>query len=320
MNTGNPFGESTGQLPRVALIAGPTASGKSDIALTLAQSMPATIINADASQVYADIPILSAAPSHTERAAAPHALYGYLESIEACSAARWAAEAKSAIANSLNAGRLPIIVGGTGLYLRTLLYGISPVPEIDADIRAEVRSLPIKAAWSALEHEDPAAAGRLHAQDGTRIARALEVVRSTGYPLHHWQLQCTGGIGENTSLCPYILLPPRDWLYGRCDVRFDAMVRAGALQEVRALMQRDLPEKAPILGAIGVRELRAVLMGNATLEEAKAAAQQATRNYAKRQYTWFRNQCPADWQRHEEIINSENINEIVIKLRNKLLT
>jgi tRNA dimethylallyltransferase len=320
MYTGNPFGESTGQRPRVVLIAGPTASGKSDIAAALAQKTAATIINADASQVYADIPILSAAPSAQEHMAVPHALYGYLSASDNCSAARWAEDAKTAIAESLDAGRLPILVGGTGLYLRTLLKGISPIPEIDSIIRAEVRAMATDAAWAALKQEDWGAAARLNAQDTTRIARALEVVRSTGEPISYWQNQTVGGIEDDISLCPILLLPPRDWLYDRCDARFEAMIEAGALDEVRHLMHLKLPEKAPILGAIGMRELRAVLNGDMGMEQAKDSAQQATRNYAKRQYTWFRNQCPQDWERWIESINNQNINKIVIKLLNMVLT
>jgi tRNA dimethylallyltransferase len=309
-----------GKRPRVALIAGPTASGKSDLALALAKLTPATIINADASQVYRDLRILSARPSVADEAAAPHRLFGHIDGAVACSAAEWAHEAKTAIGEAITAGRLPILVGGTGLYLRTLLDGIAPVPEIDPAIRADVRRLDVSAAYAALRREDPANAARLAAGDSTRVARALEVMRSTGRSLKSWQVERVGGIGEQISLAPMILLPPRDWLFARCDTRFATMLERGGIDEIQALLARRLDPALPVMCAIGVREVCAILDNPANAEQQINLAKIATRQYAKRQFTWFRNQFPADWPRVECEINTETINNLAIKLRDMTLT
>ena len=304
----------------MALIAGPTASGKSDLALALAKLTPATIINADASQVYRDLRILSARPTVEDEAFAPHRLFGHNDGAVACSAAEWALEAKAAIAEALADGRLPILVGGTGLYLRTLLDGIAPVPEIDPAIRADVRRLDVSTAYAALQIEDPTAAARLAAGDSTRVARALEVMRSTGRSLKEWQTERVGGIGEQIDLTPMILLPPRDWLFARCDTRFAAMLERGGIEEVQTLLARGLDPTLPVMRAIGVREVRDILNNPASSEEQISLAKIATRQYAKRQFTWFRNQFPTDWPRIECYINIENINELAIKLRDTALT
>ena len=290
----------------VALIAGPTASGKTALALWLAARHDATIINADSAQVYAALPILSAQPTPGEMAKVPHRLFGYLDGREACSAARWAGDAKTAIAEAWDEGRLPILVGGTGLYLRTLLDGIAPVPEIDADVRAAVRALPTGTAYAALMAEDPASAANLNPNDDSRIKRALEVIRSTGRSIAAWRKAKAGGIADDIRLHPIILLPPRDWLHERCNRRFEAMMAAGAVEEVRHLLQQDLPADPPLLRAIGVPEIGAMLAGEIDEAEAIARGQAATRQYAKRQYTWFRNQTSPDWPRwNGELSDSE---------------
>jgi tRNA dimethylallyltransferase len=284
--------------PRLALIAGPTASGKSERAIRLAEQHGGVVINADASQVYRDLRVLSARPSAADEARVPHRLFGHVDGAEACSAARWATEARAAIAAAHEAGAVPVLVGGTGLYIRTLLDGIAPVPEIDASVRAAIRALPVEVAYAALAQEDPAAATRLAPADTSRIARALEVVRSTGRTLAEWQRDRAGGIGDAVDLAPEILLPDRDLLATRCDARLAAMFREGAIEEVRALLCRsDVPEDAPVRRAIGVPEIAAMLAGTIRPDEALARAQLATRRYAKRQYTWFRNQPPPDWRR-----------------------
>ena len=283
--------------PPLALIAGPTASGKSDIALALAERTGGEIVNADASQVYRDLRVLSARPSPQEEARAPHHLFGHVDGADAMSAARWAAEAKATIADIHARARLPILVGGTGLYLRTLLDGIAPVPEIDSAIRAAVRALPVAEAHAALAREDPPAAARLASADTTRVARALEVVRATGRPLADWQAAREGGIGDTVSLHPLILLPDRDLLHARIDARAEAMLAGGAIEEVAALLARPLPADAPVRRAIGVPEIARLLAGEATRDETLDALRTATRRYAKRQYTWFRHQPPADWPR-----------------------
>jgi tRNA dimethylallyltransferase len=284
--------------PVVALIAGPTASGKSALALALAERHGGTVINADSAQVYRDLRVLTARPSHEEEARVPHRLFGHVDGADDYSAARWADEARLAIDDAVSAGSLPILVGGTGLYLRTLLDGIAPVPDIDPQIRATVRALPLETAHTALASEDPDAARRLHTSDSTRVARALEVVRSTGRTLAEWQVDRIGGIGDAIDLRPLLLLPPRDWLFERCNRRLAAMFDGGAVDEVRALMARaDIPAAAPVLRAIGVREIADWLAGNMDRETALALASTATRQYAKRQYTWFRNQPPGHWPR-----------------------
>ena len=288
-------------LPRLALIAGPTASGKSALALALAERHRGTVINADSAQVYRDLRVLSARPSVEEEARAPHRLFGTIDGAESCSAARRATDAKKAIAEARAENRLPILVGGTGLYLRTLLDGIAPVPEIDPAIRADIRALPVAEAHRALQALDPAAAARLNASDTTRIARALEVVRSTGRPLADWQAERVGGVAGEVRLMPMILLPDRDWLVDRCDRRLAMMFDDGAIEEVARLLARnDIPADAPIRRAIGVPEIAAMLAGAADRDTALDRARLATRQYAKRQYTWFRNQPPDDWPRTAE--------------------
>ncbi|MFV1920732.1 tRNA (adenosine(37)-N6)-dimethylallyltransferase MiaA [Sphingomonas sp. MJ1 (PH-R8)] len=285
-------------LPKVALIAGPTASGKSALAIAVAERHRGTVINADSAQVYRDLRVLSARPSMEEEAQVPHRLFGHVDGGEDYSAARWAAEARAAIDTTLAEERLPVLVGGTGLYLRTLLDGIAPVPEIDPAIRAEVRALPVAEAHAALARLDPQAAERLRASDTTRVARALEVVRSTGRPLAEWQAAREGGIADRIDLVPLVLLPDRPWLVERCDRRLEAMFGGGAVEEVAALLAReDLSPDAPVRRAIGVPQIAAYLQGEISREQALAESRLATRQYAKRQYTWFRNQPPADWHR-----------------------
>ena len=294
----------------MALIAGPTASGKTALALHLAKSHNITIINADSAQVYSDLPVLSAQPTPSEQANVPHRLFGYLDGATACSAARWAADAKMAIAAAHAAGSLPVLVGGTGLYLRTLLDGIAPIPEVSAKIRAEIRALTVAEAYARLQKQDAVMAAQLGPKDTSRICRALEVVESTGRSIAEWRKKKAGGISGAVELHPLILLPPRDWLYARCDQRFDNMIESGAVDEVEALLARDLPADAPVMRAIGVPEISAMLAGNMSRAEAMARGKIATRQYAKRQFTWFRNQSPAQWQSWEQEINDSNVDEI----------
>ncbi|MBJ7441708.1 MAG: tRNA (adenosine(37)-N6)-dimethylallyltransferase MiaA [Sphingopyxis sp.] len=312
---------SFGARPPVALIAGPTASGKSALAVAVAKAVGrGVVVNADASQVYADLAILSARPNDEEMAGVPHHLFGHIDAAEAHNAARWASEARAAISAAHAAGDVAILVGGTGLHIRTLLDGISPIPEIDPDIRAAVRALPVADAHAALTREDPDTAARLNPADTTRIARALEVVRSTRHPLGHWHAAHTGGIGDTITLAPLILLPPRDWLRDRCDQRLVQMFDRGAIAEVEALLARDLDPDLPAMRAIGVPQIARYLSGAFDRDEALTLTQAATRQYAKRQYTWFRNQPPADWPRHTESLNNDSIDELAIILRKRLLT
>lgn len=285
--------------PPLVVIAGPTASGKSALALDLAAAKNGVVINADSAQVYRDLRVITARPSPKEEARAPHRLFGHVDGADAgYSAARWAEEARAEVGAAHVAGRLPILVGGTGLYLRTLLDGIAPVPPIDPTIRAEVRAMSVAEAHAALCDADPAAAARLAPADTARIARALEVVRSTGRPLTHWQAHREGGIANAVDLRPALLLPDRDALAARIDARLVSMFADGAVEEVRGLLARpDLPAAAPIRRAIGVPPIAAMLAGRLSREDALSQAQLDTRRYAKRQYTWFRHQPPPDWPR-----------------------
>ena len=257
------------------------------------------VINADSAQVYRDLRVLSARPSEDEMRGVPHRLFGEWDGAEPCSAADWAARAKREIEDAHLAGQVPILVGGTGLYIRTLLDGIAPIPPIDPAVRDAVRALPVEEAFEALQAEDAERALALKPGDAQRIARALEVVRSTGKPLAHWQAERAGGIGAAVDLQSLVLLPPREWLYARCDLRFECMTAGGAVEEVEALLARGLSPDLPVMRAIGVPEIAGHLRGEWPLDEAVVRGQQATRNYAKRQYTWFRRQPPQDWLRCE---------------------
>ena len=286
----------------MALIAGPTASGKSELAVRLAERLAAEgrrgiIINADSAQVYADLAVLSARPTATEMRGIEHRLFGTWDAAQACSAADWAKAAKAEIARAHAAGAVPILVGGTGLYIRTLLDGIAPIPAIAPEIRNAVRELPVAEAHAALTAEDPERAAARHPAHTTRVARALEVVRSTGRPLAHWQRRKVGGIAGEVTLHPLVLSPDRAWLYQRCDLRFTMMIKGGAVAEVEALLARDLDPALPACRAIGVGEIAGFLRGEWSIDEATTRAAQATRNYAKRQYTWAKHQLPADWPR-----------------------
>ncbi len=292
--------------PRVALIAGPTASGKSALGIAIAERHDGVVVNADASQVYADLRILTARPSPADERRVPHRLFGHVDGADArYSAARWATEARDAIDATVAAGKLPVLVGGTGLYLRTLIDGIAPVPEIDPAIRDAVRALPVADAHARLAIEDPAAAARLAPADTTRVARALEVVRSTGRPIADWQASRGGGIGGDIDLVAVVLLPERDGLIDAIDARCAAMIEHGAIDEVAALIARtDLPRDAPIRRAIGVPPLAALLAGTIEQSAAIARLQVDTRRYAKRQYTWFRNQPPPNWFRTKQSVEA----------------
>jgi tRNA dimethylallyltransferase len=290
-------------LPPLALIAGPTASGKSALALR----WQATSWRHHQCRQRPGV----SRPAHRFGAAnagrgstGPHRLYGDRDGAEPCSAAEWAGEARAAIEEAHGQKRLPILVGGSGLYIRTLLEGIAPVPEIDPAIRSFVRRMSAAEAHNALTREDPQAAERLRPSDTTRLARALEVVRSTGRPLQDWQKERIGGIGDRVDLRPLILLPPRDWLYRRCDLRFEMMMSEHGQEEVRTLLARGLNPMLPIMRAIGVREIAAFLSKDHSREETLEAGKIATRRYAKRQYTWFAHQSPHAWPRRTDPIET----------------
>lgn len=240
-----------------------------------------------------------------------------LDGAKPCSAADWADLAKHEILAAHSAGKLPILAGGTGLYLRTLIEGIAPVPPIDPNVRKEVREAPVGDNLEKLKVLDPEAATRLNPADTTRISRALEVALATGKTLAQWQEHRKGGIGSGIELRPLILLPPREWLYRRCDERFANMIECGAAEEVQALIDRQLAPGLPIMRAIGVREITLWLQGQIIREEAIASGQQATRRYAKRQYTWFSNQPPQDWPRFHDMLDGHSVEAALALLRTK---
>jgi len=303
--------------PPLALIAGPTASGKSAIAVKLAQALAkrgqtGVVINADSAQVYADLQVLSARPTEEEMEGIEHRLFGAWDGAQPCSAAAWAAQAKDEIGDCHAKGAVPILVGGTGMYLKVLIEGIAPIPAIAPEVREVVRAMTVQTAYAALMIEDPVRAAELDPGDTQRIARALEVKRSTGVTLGDWQQAKTGGIGDEVTLHPLVLMPERQWIYDRCDLRFAQMIEGGAREEVEALLARDLSSELPVMRAIGVAEVAAWVRGETDEAQAIAAGSQATRNYAKRQFTWLRNQSPPDWPRIES--QSIEVKEIFASL------
>ncbi|CAK0769549.1 tRNA dimethylallyltransferase [uncultured Gammaproteobacteria bacterium] len=288
--------------PPVLVIAGPTASGKSGLALAVAQAAGGEIINADSMQVYAGLGIVTAQPDTATQTLVPHHLYGVLPPEPPCSAARWRTLAIAAITATLDGGRLPVVVGGTGLYLRALIAGLSEIPPIPPKIRAQARDklaeLGPAGLHAELSAQDQRTAARLKPGDSQRVVRAWEVLVATGRPLAEWQETPPSGSPLEPDFRIVILDPPRAALYAACDRRFAEMVKAGAVEEVRILLATrldpDLPAlrdtDLPALRALGVPELSDHLRGTISLGQAIERAQQATRNYAKRQTTWFRHQ------------------------------
>ena len=293
------------------LIAGPTASGKSALALQLAEKYDGIIINADSMQVYAVLQIITARPQLDELKAAPHRLYGYVPPDAPYSVARWQNAALAEIAQAQEAGKRPILVGGTGLYFTRLTTGLVKVPHIAPDIRETLRARKQREGNAPLYEEltqlDPVLAARLPPSDSQRILRGLEVALATGTPLSAWQKQAAPPF-----LSKYhgiVLMPDRQWLYERCNARFEQMLAAGAVDEVKTLLALNIAATKPAMKAHGVPELAAYLHGTDTLEEATARAQQITRRYAKRQLTWYRNQMP-HWAKFSEQDYNNNIHKI----------
>ena len=283
-------------MSNIILIAGPTASGKSALALELAGRRGGVIINADSMQVYRDLRIITARPSREEEKRAPHRLYGHVDAAENYSVGRWFTEAAQALTDTLSQGRPAIVTGGTGLYFSTLTRGIAAVPPIPAEIRREVRGRLAAEGVAALHAElklrDPATGARLKPGDRARITRALEVVLATGRSLTDWHADNTPARVDLADAAKVFLMPKRDELGLRIDARFDAMMAAGALEEVRALAARHLDSNLPAMKAHGVPWLIRHLNGEITMAEAIEQAKRDTRRYTKRQATWFRNQLP----------------------------
>lgn len=308
--------------PPLITVAGPTASGKSALALGLARAFDGVVINADSMQVYRELRVVTARPTAEEETLAPHRLYGVLPGAEVCSAGRWAEMAAAEVRTAWAAGKVPILCGGTGLYIHALTVGLSPIPAIPDAVRAAARAdmaaLGNAAFHARLAAADPVMGARLNVGDTQRTSRAWEVLRATGRSLADWQGDPPVRLIE-PSVFTVLLEPPREVLYARCDARFAAMMEAGALDEVRALDALDLPPGAPVMKALGVPELRAYLHGDASLDGAVTKAQQTTRNFAKRQGTWFRGQLRADMTLGAQYSESFN-DQIFAKVRHFLLT
>jgi tRNA dimethylallyltransferase len=280
----------------IILIAGPTASGKSALALALARKLNAIVVNADSMQVYQDLRIITARPSAEEAQQAPHRLYGHVDAAENYSVGRWCSEVAATLDSTARYGRAIIIVGGTGLYFNALTRGLAAVPPISPEIRKEVRarlaSEGVGALHAELKERDPAAAARLMPGDRARISRALEVVLATGRSLIDWHEEEKPAAVDLSRAAKVFLMPDRDELMRRIDARFDAMIAAGAVEEVRTLAARNLDPQLPAMKAHGVPWLIRHLNGEIGLEQAADAAKRETRQYTKRQATWFRNQLP----------------------------
>ena len=278
------------------LIAGPTASGKSALAIALAEKTGGVVINTDSMQVYRDLRIITARPTPAEEWRVPHSLYGHVDAAVNFSAGAWVSDAAATLAEVRAQKRLPIFVGGSGLYFKALTRGLSAVPPIPPEVRDGVRARlerdGVEALHAELAKHDPASAERLKPRDRARIARALEVVEATGRALTDWHREGLPPLLAPDSFSALFLAPERDQLYARIDARFDAMLAAGAMDEVSALASRKFDPLLPAMKAHGVPALISHLRGEISRDEAAEIGRVDTRHYAKRQFTWFRHQLP----------------------------
>ena len=297
------------------LIAGPTASGKSAAALALAERLSGTLVNADSMQIYRELRVLTARPSAEEEARVPHRLYGHVGVTEAYSVGRYQSDAATALAAVKEAGRLPIFVGGTGLYFGALTEGLAEIPPVPAPVRAAVAArraeIGAETFHAELAARDPEARARLKPGDTQRTLRAMEVIEATGRPLAYWQAHKGEPMLKCLRLARFVLSPPRAQLYARIDARFAAMLESGALAEAKALSVLD--PRLPAAKILGLRPLQALAAGELSRAEALASAQTATRHYAKRQLTWFRHRM-ADWVWLEGVGESNILPEILSHL------
>ena len=281
---------------RAVLIAGPTASGKSALALALAREFGGAVINTDSMQVYRDLRIITARPTPEEEALAPHRLYGTRDAAVNCSVGMWIDDATAALAEARVQGRLPIFIGGSGLYFKALLRGLSNIPPIPREVRERVRTRMerdgVEAMHAELARRDPASGESLKPRDRARVARALEGIEATGRSIRDWHGDGLPPLLNPENVTAVFLAPDRNELYARIDARFRAMMEAGALDEVAALAARGLDPILPAMKAHGVPALIRHLRGELSREEAIAIGQTDTRHYAKRQFTWFRHQLP----------------------------
>jgi tRNA dimethylallyltransferase len=300
--------------PKPILIAGPTASGKSALALELAERLGGTIINADSMQVYAELRILTARPTAADETRAAHALYGFVPAREAYSAGRFVKDAAAAIAGARAKGLRPIIVGGTGLYFKALTEGLSPIPEVEPAVRQhwrdEAHSKGAGELYIHLTMQDPETAARLNPSDTQRIVRALEVLQSSGRTLSYWQAQKGTPVVDLATAHALALVPERGQLQLRADARFDQMIDAGALDEADRLQRLGLDPNLPSMHALGVAPLIAHVRGESGLDEAVAIAKSETRQYIKRQMTWLKRYMIA-WKTIETKYNETNMTDIM---------
>ncbi len=309
--------------PAVLIVAGPTASGKSALAIDAAKKFNGIVINADSMQVYRELRILTARPTPEDETTVPHRLYGVLPAAESCSVGKWLDLALAEIEKAHQSQSLPIIVGGTGLYLKALLEGLPAIPDIPAAVREEVKALHHR--WGGekfreeLAKRDPVSAERIVATDTQRLIRAFEVVQATDRPLSDWQNDETVAPLKGAKHAVIVVRPPRDRLYALIEARFDDMIASGALEEAAGLDALGLPADQPAMKAVGVPEVLSHLRGEIPLETAVLQAKQASRNYAKRQLTWFRNQIEQNYTLSEQY--SESLKPKIFSfIRNFLLT
>ncbi|MGR4841900.1 tRNA (adenosine(37)-N6)-dimethylallyltransferase MiaA [Rhizobium sp. LARHSG275] len=283
------------------LITGPTASGKSALAVELARRHDGAVVNADSMQVYDTLQVLTARPSEEEMQGVPHHLYGHVPAGAAYSAGAWLRDVATLLPVLRTAGRLPIFVGGTGLYFKALTGGLSDMPEIPEALRDELRTRLLQEGPDGLHAElaeaDPAMAASLNRQDGQRIVRALEVMKATGRSIADFQGRSGPEVIDAAEARKIVVLPDRAVLHQRINERFEKMLQQGAEEEVRALLALGLPAEAPVMKAIGVSQIAAMVRGEMTREEVREKGAAATRQYAKRQMTWFRNQMDDSWER-----------------------
>ncbi|MDZ3837811.1 MAG: tRNA (adenosine(37)-N6)-dimethylallyltransferase MiaA [Rhodospirillales bacterium] len=306
----------------IVVVAGPTGSGKSALAVALAEAFGGSVINADSMQVYREARVLTARPGPADEARAPHRLFGVLAAADRCSAGRWLEMAEAEILAARVEGLLPVVVGGTGLYLEALLNGLAPVPAVPPEVRREAErlhgGLGGKRFRAMLIARDPASA-KLHEGDRQRLLRAWEVLAATGTPLAEWQQRQGARDARARSAAVILLLPPREDLYPALEARFERMLEDGGLEEARALHALDLDPALPLLRAVGIRELLDHVAGKTGFAEASALAKQATRRYAKRQMTWFRHRLDADLRIDEQF--SESLRPKIFSfIRQRLLT
>jgi tRNA dimethylallyltransferase len=303
------------------LIAGPTASGKSRLALELAEAVGGIVVNADSMQVYRELRVLTARPTPQDEARAPHRLYGFRPAAQPYSVGLWLADIRSVLDEARAEGRMAVIVGGTGLYFSALTEGLSDIPPIPAEVREKWRGE--SAAQDApelhamLAARDPHTAAQLRPSDTQRIVRALEVLDATGIRLRVWQERKSPPLLGGDSTVKVVLLPEREEIYARCDARFEAMLEAGALEEAAALAELALPADVPAMRAVGVAPLQAYLRGEVSFDAARIAAKTETRRYAKRQLTWIKSKMMS-WRTYSTQDLKRTKNEIMSLMRDRL--